>query len=142
MDIWTWIENNNMIIILVFVAFVIGVVASSRLNGIKTIVIKNPFASAKGIIEDKTDDDSPQAMRFKREYVINLIVKDEKDFPYNDVSKFTIGLEDIIAQGRLEEFLQTSQKDSKQLRKEKDKKEEEVELTEEMFEMEDYEKII
>lgn len=77
MHFWSFICNHNITITLIALAWIIGVMAGRKMSGIRTIFIKNPFAGKKSAI---VDDTSPNMdpLRFKREYVINLIVNKKR----------------------------------------------------------------
>jgi len=115
MRFWSFICDQSIAITIIACVWILGVVAGSKVPGIKTIFIKNPFAGKKSTVIDQSRiDEDP--FRYKREYVVNLIVNKKKELPYNDISAFTVRLEDIIENNRLRDF---SVENTKKYRKKK-----------------------
>lgn len=100
---WSFICSHNIAISIIATAWILGVIAGRKISRIKTIFIKNPFSGKKSsIIDDSSKTTDP--FRYKREYVINLIIDKKRDFPYDDISAFTVRLEDIIENNQLKAY--------------------------------------
>ncbi len=111
MKFWSFISDHYAVISLIALVWMFGVFAGRKINGIKKIFIKNPFAGKKSSIMDNSPVGIDH-LRYKREYVINLIVNKNQELPYEDISAFTIRLDDIIDNHRLKSFTELSTKEN------------------------------
>ena len=100
---WSFIDDHYAVITFIALAWILGILAGRKINGIKKIFIKNPFAGVKSSIKDFSPPVNDN-LRFKREYVINLIVNKNQELPYDDISAFTVRLDDIIDNNRLKSY--------------------------------------
>ena len=98
-----FISDHSIEISLIAIFWIIGILIGRKISNFKTVFIKNPFAGKKSkIIDDGPIN--PDPFRYKREYVVNLILDKKKDFPHDDVNTFTVALEDIIANENFQEL--------------------------------------
>jgi hypothetical protein len=111
MNFWVFISDHYAVISLIAFVWILGVLAGKKINGIKKIFIKNPFAGKKSSIIDN-DPIGDDILRYKREYVINLIVNKKQELPFDDISAFTIRLDDIIDNHRLKTYTELNTKEN------------------------------
>jgi|ERR1035437_1818285 hypothetical protein len=94
MGFWNFVSENWIIIVLILVVWVMGVICGSSISKIKTLFIKNHLKNSNAIRDESISE--IDALRYKREYTINLVIQDDKDFPFDSVSDFVFRLEDVI----------------------------------------------
>lgn len=101
MNVWKAISDYYLVLILLLIVWGLGIWIGSRLGKIKVIYLKNPFKGKSSVIKDESVTGA-DAMRYKRDYTINLIMADEKDIDYEALSDFTFYVEDLIESGKLD----------------------------------------
>ncbi len=103
MMFWSFINDHYVVITIIALVWIVGVYAGKKISGIKKIFIKNPFQGKKSTIIDYSSigDDH---LRYKREYIINLIVNKNQELPYDDISAFTLRLDDFIDNNTIKSY--------------------------------------
>lgn len=100
MKFWIYILDHSSTIVIILIVWCIGVLLGGKISRIKQVIIKHTTKIYPTTIKGDALQEQ-MVIQSKRDYTINLILKDDKDFPYDNISTFSMKLDEIIKDGKL-----------------------------------------
>lgn len=95
-----FLREHSTIIIIVLVTWVLGIIVGDRIGRIRTYRIKNPLAGTGDSFQINNSDEF-SALRYKREYVINVIMGEDKNIDYSATSDIILQVEDGVGKNKI-----------------------------------------
>ena len=102
MKFWAYISDHSFIILIVLITWCLGVLLGGKLGRIRKVIIKHTGKKYPSKIKGNSEEE--YALRVKRDFTINLLLKDDKDFPFDNISTFSMQLDNIIKNGKLLDY--------------------------------------